>query len=334
MGAELFDTAPTVVADIGGTNARFGLVTGIDAANRRIRIESKRQYSCADFPDFNSVLSRYCESLDEVRPAGACIAIAGPVNGSQVRMTNLDWSVSCSEARRAFNLERFNVINDYTALSYATLFLGDEALSTVCQGSVDPKAPRCIIGPGTGLGVAAIVPCDDHWVVLSGEGGHVTLASTGPYETRLIQHMSASRGMIRAEKVLSGPGIRRLYKAICEVEGYPDAAALPAEITAAARAGSDPAAVKAFEVFCRLLGGLVGDMVLAFGAKGGVYLAGGILPRVEPILKSSDFESCLKDKGVMSPYLEDISVVLITAKDAALLGAAAWAFENMAKEQA
>ena len=315
---------PVIVADIGGTNARFGLVTGFDAASGQVSVEQKRQYLSADFPDFASVFSLYTESLGGFNPRQACIAIAGPVKEDGVRMTNLNWSISSSEACRAFELDRFEVINDYTALVYSTLFLGSVALSNICRGATNPDAPRCVIGPGTGLGVSAIAPSNGHWVTLSGEGGHITLASTGKYENQVIQQIAPDRGMVSAETILSGPGILRLYQAICTIEGYPCQAATPMEITSAALSDSDSAASIAMSMFCRLLGGMVGDMILTFGAEGGAFLAGGILPRIETILKQSEFEQCLKNKGVMSHYLEDINVALITANDAAMVGAAAW----------
>ena len=316
---------PIIVADIGGTNARFGLATDFDAASNHVSIQQKRQYLSADFLDFASVFKRYYDSLGGLNPRHACIAIAGPIKGGRVRMTNLNWSISSSEACKTFGLDHFKVINDYTAMVYSTLYLGSDALSTICQGVINPKAPRCLIGPGTGLGVSAIVPCNGHWVTLSGEGGHITLASTGKYENQVIQQIAPGQGRISAETVLSGPGVLRLYQAICTIEGYPVLAATPEQVTQAALAESDPAASAAFSMFCRLLGGMVGDMVLTFGAEGGAFLAGGILPRIEPLLKQSGFEHCLKNKGVMSHYLDDINVALITANDAALVGAGAWA---------
>jgi glucokinase len=250
--------------------------------------------------------------------------IAGPVKGDRVSMTNLNWNISGHEIREAFGLDRFELINDYTAQIYSTLFLGPDSLSTVCRGKINPHAPRCVVGPGTGLGVAAIAPANGHWAILSGEGGHITLASTGRYENQVIQQIVPEQGRVSAETVLSGPGIHSLYRAICAIEGYPNLADSPAEITGAALSGSDPAATAAFSTFFRLLGGMVGDMILTFGAEGGAFLAGGVLPRVQSLLKTSEFEHCLKDKGEMSHYLEDINVALITADDAALVGAAAW----------
>lgn len=315
---------PVIVADIGGTNTRFGLVTHFDADSGLVSIEHKRQYPSADFPDFASAFRYYYDALDGVNPKSACIAIAGPVKGGQVRMTNLNWSISKAKACKAFGLDYFEVINDYTAMVYSTLYLDTDSLSTICKGTINTEAPRCIVGPGTGLGVAAIVPCGRYWVTLSGEGGHITLASTGKYENQVIQQIAPGQGKVSAETILSGPGILRLYQAICALEGRHGIAKSPAEVTSAAVSGTDPVASSALSMFCRLLGGMVGDMVLAFGAEGGAFLAGGILPRVESLLKDSEFEHCLKNKGVMSHYLDNINVSLITAKDAALVGAAGW----------
>jgi glucokinase len=315
---------PVIVADIGGTNARFGLATGFDAGSEKVLLEQRRQYLSGDFPDFGSVFRCYGDSLGGPKPKQACIAVAGPVKGDQVSMTNLDWNISGPGTREAFELDRFELINDYSAQIYSTFFLGPDSLSPVCRGKIKPHAPRCVVGPGTGLGVAAIVPANGHRAILSGEGGHITLASTGRYENQVIQQLAPEQGRVSAETVLSGPGIHRIYRAICAIEGYPKLADSPADITGAALSGSDPAATAACSTFFRLLGGMVGDMILTFGAEGGAFLAGGILPRIENLLQKSEFERCLKDKGVMSHYLEDISVALITADDAALVGAAAW----------
>jgi glucokinase len=315
---------PVIVADIGGTNARFGLVTGFDAGPGQVSVEQKRQYPSADFLDFASAFECYRDSLAGVNPARACIAIAGPVKGDRVRVTNLGWNISATETRRSLGLDHFELINDFTALMHSTLVLTTDSLSTICKGQVRPDAPRCIVGPGTGLGVAAIAPCNGRWATLSGEGGHINLASTGTYENQVIQQIASGRGRVSAETVLSGPGLVRLYQAVCVIEGQPPVATTPAEITSAALSAPDSAANSALSVFCRLLGGMVGDMILTFGAEGGAYLAGGILPRVESLLRASEFEHCLKDKGVMSHYLDDINVDLITADDAALVGAAVW----------
>lgn len=316
---------PLLVADIGGTNARFGLVVRPGHAGGKFSLENQRQYLCADYPDFDSVLTTYTDSLNGTKPANACIAVAGPVKSDQVSMTNLDWRISGTETARRFGLGRLDIVNDYTALGYATLYLDENSVSTICTGKAIPGAPRCIVGPGTGLGVSGMAPCNAHWVTISGEGGHVSLASVGSYESRILQHISPETGVVSAETVLSGPGIRRLYAAICELDGYEDLAATPEEITAAGLAGADQAASSTFSVFCRLLGGMVGDLVLIYGAEGGVFLAGGILPRIESLLKASDFEECMRSKGVMSHYLDNIEVSLITSGNATLIGAAAWA---------
>jgi len=320
---------PVIVADIGGTNARFGLATAFDAKSGRVTIEQKRQYLSADFAAFDDVFACYRESLGALKPVSACVAIAGPIKGHQVSMTNLNWCISGPEMCRSFGLDHFEAINDYTALVYATLFLDASSLLTICEGVVNPTATRCIVGPGTGLGVSAIAPCNGRWVTLSGEGGHITLASTGSYENQLINYIAPEHGKVSAETVLSGPGIRRLYKAVCAIEGYPESARTPEEITRAALSASDPAATAALAMFCRLLGGMLGDMILAFGAEGGAFLAGGILPRITTILTQSAFEQCLKDKGVMSHYLDDVNVALITADDAALVGATAWSCSGL-----
>lgn len=316
---------PIIVADIGGTNARFAMASRHADSAGSWHLQHRKDYACAEHPDFESALGHYLDTLPCDAPGGLCVGIAGPVENNAVAMTNLDWSVDGNAVMSRFNLERCELINDFTALSCATLQLGEEDLVEICPGSALPSRVRAILGPGTGLGVSTLAPCRAGWVCLPGEGGHATLAPTSPFENSLIQHMSGESGRIPAGEVLSGRGLVRLYRSVCELEDHDARAEAPSDVTAAALDHSDPAAIVTVATFLRLLGGFAGDLALTVGAKGGVFLAGGILPRILPILINSEFEACFRDKGAMSHYVEHIRVSLITSNDAALIGAAIWA---------
>lgn len=311
---------PLIVADIGGTYARFGVATPRAGG---MLIDRKYQLPCADFADFESAFANYREELHVSDVRQACVAVAGPVVEGNVSLTNLDWHISGQEMRQAFGLDRFEVVNDFAAVASAVMQLTRADLSTITPGIRRENAPMAIIGPGTGLGVAAILPIKGEWVVVPSEGGHVSLASTGPLETEIMNRVGGGFE-VSAETLLSGAGILRIYDALCGIHGKVIAFNAPEQITEAAVAGSDELAVTAIEVFCRLLGGFSGNVALTYGATGGVYLAGGILPVIRDFLVESQFVTCMKNKGAMSQYLDSLPVELIMTPNAGLIGAATW----------
>lgn len=311
---------PCIVADIGGTNARFGVAVGDDNG---IRIEEQHQVKCADFPDFESAFSSYRDNVLNTKVHQACVAVAGPVTGQSVLMTNLDWQLSIPDLQRKFGLDVCEIVNDVAAVACAVPQLRDEDLVTVCEGTRSHGSPIAVIGPGTGLGVAALMPRDSVWVVVPSEGGHALISTTGRLESLVIERVGGASA-VTAETLLSGNGILRIYNALCDIEGVERRCLTPEEATQAALRGSDEQAVAAHHMFCRLLGGMVGNIVLIYGALGGVYLSGGILPIMQDLLLASDFEDCLKSRGAMSRYLESLPVALITGADAGLIGAASW----------
>ena len=311
---------PLIVADIGGTYARFGVATADD---KGMSIDRKCQLPCADFADFESAFASYREELHVADVRQACVAVAGPVVSGNASLTNLDWRISGKKVCRDFGLERFEVVNDFAAVACAVPLLAPADLSTVSKGKKQTNAPIAVIGPGTGLGVAALLLIRDEWVVVPSEGGHASLASTGPLEAEIMARIGGGYE-VSAETLLSGAGIVRIYDALCAISGKVIVYHSPEQVTEAAAVGSDELAVSAVNVFCRLLGGLVGNVALTYGAIGGVYLAGGILPTIREFLLQSDFVSCMKNKGAMSNYLECLSVELITTPNAGLIGAASW----------
>ncbi|PCK07746.1 MAG: glucokinase [Alteromonadaceae bacterium] len=313
---------PYIVADIGGTNARFALVTGKEGG--QFVIEHVNILSGAEFATFELIMQAYLDSLEGIKPKAACVAIAGPIDGDTVKMTNLDWVFSKKSVKEQFGFTAFDAINDFAAVAIATSRLGSSDLLTVKQGNADEHANKAILGPGTGLGVAGLMYYKGQWVPVPSEGGHVNLAPATAFEADILKAGMARFAHVSAEVFISGPGLVNLYQCVADVHGISPKALEPKDITSAALDGSDKACLDTLNRFCSFLGAFTGNLVLTYGAKGGAYLAGGILPRFTDFLMTSEFSERFSDKGVMSHYVKDVPASLITYDQIAFLGAAAW----------
>ncbi|MDA0563473.1 glucokinase [Streptomonospora sp. S1-112] len=308
---------PWLVADIGGTNARFGLLEAPGARPARVaRLEG------ADHPDLAAAATAYLTGARAAGPpAAACVAVAGPVTGDRVKLTNSAWDFSVDHTRRRLGMDHLEVVNDFAALAMALPRL--EEGDVVPLGGPPPRAedPKAVLGPGTGLGVAGLVPVPGGgWVPVSGEGGHVDVPAATPRETAVVELLRAERATVTAEDLLSGPGLARLHGALARLRGLPDPRRTAAQICADRR---DPLCAETLEVFCDLLGGFAGNAALTLGATGGVYLGGGILPRITALVRASGLRRRFEEKPPMTDYLKGIATCLIVAPDPALLGAAA-----------
>jgi len=312
---------PYVVADIGGTNARFALVTG--KQDQRYQIERVSILSGAEFPSFEGALSHYLQGIGS-KPKSACIAIAGPTDSDQIRMTNLPWSFSRAAVREQFQLEAFEVLNDFGALAIATIRLQDEHLQNVKSGLRDPRANKAILGAGTGLGVAGLGFSPAGWYPIQSEGGHVNIAPANAFECEIVKAAMQQHSYVSMEVFLSGPGLVNLYRAVCAVKGVEANELEPRDISARALDNSDSFCRDALELFCAFFGSLSGNLALTYGAKGGVYIAGGIVPRFIDFFRASHFVERFSDKGVMSRYVKDIPVDVVVYEHTAFVGAAAW----------
>lgn len=319
---------PNLVADIGGTNARFALVEPTD--DGRLRFDQIRILNAREYATFEAALQAYLDGLNGIRPRAMCVAIAGPVLGDEVRMTNLSWNFSCGDIAKAFGVDHFLAINDFAAVAAACAKLEPEHLVTIKPGTANPSANRAVFGPGTGLGVANLVHYRGRWLANPSEGGHVNLAPTNAFEADVIKAAMATHGHVSAETIISGPGFVNLYQAICQVRGARPEQLKPADITARALAGGDPLCVETMDTFCALAGSFAGNLALTYGAQGGVYIAGGVLPRFAEYLKASAFAERFRDKGIMSHYVESIPVHLIVHTETAFLGAAATLEQHLA----
>ncbi len=313
------DHFPRLLGDIGGTNARLAWQDSRQAA-----LSDIATYPCADYESLLHAMQHYLKSHAKPTPRWCAIGIANPIVGDHVQMTNHDWSFSISSVQQALGLERFLVINDFTALALSLPALPWSDLLKVGGGDPAPDAPLALLGPGTGLGVSGLLPANrlHASVPLNGEGGHVTLAGTNEVEDAVIQRLRRRFGHASAERVLSGPGLHNLYEALCEVAGVPAQPRTAAEITAAAQAGRDAQCVQAEALFFSFLGTMAGNLALSLGARGGVYIGGGIVPRLGARILASSFRERFESKGRFRAYLASIPVFVVNADvSPALIGA-------------
>lgn len=309
---------PRLIADIGGTNARFALLDGLDRHDEEV-------LACADYPDLVSAAEEYLQRVGAKvsgRPLEAAIAIAGPVTGDIIRMTNHAWQFSAAHTRQQLQLRRLIVLNDFTALAMAVRHLKPGDLDQIGGGKAQPNAPIAVIGPGTGLGVSGLIPNGDHWVPLQGEGGHVTLSVTNERELAVLQQLQQRFSHVSAERVISGPGLVTLYDALCGVEGVIPDVLTPPEITRRAQEGTCRLCLETVSMFCALLGTMAGNLVLTLGALGGAYIGGGIAPELGPMFTSSRFRDRFEDKGRFTDYVSRVPTFVIRAELPALLGLA------------
>jgi len=309
-----------LVGDVGGTNARFAL------AVRRgdwLRIERFEVLAGEAYPTFGQALRHY---LDEtgVRAEAACIAVAGPVRGGRVHLTNRDWVIDEAVIREAFGISRVELINDFVAMARSVPELEPEAFELIFDGEPVPEAPVIVAGPGTGFGVSTLVPAKDgSWNVLAGEGGHIAYAPRTELERQLSAILTRDHGYVSNELVASGSGLDEVHAAFCEIYGTAPATLTPAEMRVRADAGE--AMYRALiEVRALAVMGAVGDLVLANGALGGVVLAGGVSERIADFLKTPEARERFVSRGPMSDYLKRCPVRLLHEPAAPLIGAAAY----------
>jgi glucokinase len=312
---------PRLLGDIGGTNARFAWQDGDGAPLRDIvSLPTAGHATLAD------AISAYLKRIGRGAPPWCAIGIANPITGDHVQMTNCHWAFSISALQRELGFERCVVINDFTALALALPDMAPADLRQLGGGAPAPGAPLALIGPGTGLGVSGLVPSEmpGRWVPLQGEGGHVTLAASNAREAAVLQVLRDEFGHASAERAVSGQGLEALYVAVCRLDSTNDFRPLSAaEVSQRALDQSDVQCVEALALFCSFLGNVAGNLALTLGARGGVYIGGGIVPRLGEAFTRSRFRERFEDKGRFRAYLEAIPVYVITAAvSPALLGAA------------
>jgi len=307
-----------LVGDVGATNARFGLVSRDGA------ILNWRTYPCANYPTIDDALAEYLRDRGGFpMPRQAAIAIASAITGDRVAMTNHPWSFSISALREHFGWERLEVLNDFTAQALALPRLGPADRISVGGGAAVPGTPLAVLGPGSGLGVSGLVPNGPRWLALTGEGGHATMTAADDRESAVLGHLRHRLDHVSAERVLSGPGLVNLYNTLTVIDGVPSKGYTAAQITDLGMRGEDKVCAEATAMFCAMLGTVAGNLALTLGARGGVFIAGGIVPRLGQYFVDSPFRERFAAKGRFESYLAAIPTYVVTHPLAAFLGCAA-----------
>jgi glucokinase len=316
-----FVLVPSLLADVGATNARFALV-GARGSFQRIRV-----LACEDYPSIHQAIAAYLDDelrlTDLQRVEAAALAVAGPVTGDEVALTNHPWSFSIKQLRRHLAIDRLVVVNDFTAVAVAIPYLKPSERSQIGGGKALADAPIGVLGPGSGLGISGLVPMAGEWLALSGEGGHVTMAPVTTRESAVLDRMRVRFDHVSAERVLSGPGLINLYNTLAEIDGIPASSYTSAQITDLGIGERDPHCREAVDMFCAMLGTIAGNLALTLGARGGIYVAGGIVPKLGAVFAKSSFRKRFEDKGRLRPYLARIPTDVITQPFPAFVGLAA-----------
>jgi len=303
-----------ILADVGGTNVRFAVLTG----NALGAIE---HMAVSDHERFIDALATFMSRQTE-RAAirRAIVAVAGVVEAERCALTNNPWVVDAAELRGRFGFTGIHIVNDFEAIAWALPHLTRNDLRTIGGQAPVAQAPMVVLGPGTGLGVAAYVPRKTSGFVLRSEGGHSTVPSGSLREDAIIENLRQRFGHVSVERVLSGHGLENLYRAVASIDALTAPERTAAEITQAAVDGSCAASRAALDIFCAMLGEVAGNFALGFGAQGGVFIAGGIISHLCDYLPGTQFRSRFEAKGRMSRYVEVVPVYLILRDDPAFIG--------------
>ena len=324
---------PWLLADIGGTNARFGWL-----ADGQSRAQHVATLAAADHAGPAAAARAYLDQLAGqlgaayVPPRAAAFAVATAVSGDHISFTNSGWALSRQDTQRALALDELRLLNDFEALALSLPHLAPGQVLAIQRSTVSaaggdtapsPSGALAVIGPGTGLGVAGLVPAASAWVAVPGEGGHASLAAGDDFEWAVLSAVRRQYSHVSAERLLSGIGLPVLHAAVAEVMGHPVAQLLSAEqIVERALACQDATCERSIDTFCALLGSFAGNVALTLGARGGVFIGGGIVPRLGARFTASRFRERFEAKGRFQAYLQAVPTWLITDTLAALTGAA------------
>ncbi|MBC00026.1 MAG: glucokinase [Rhodobacteraceae bacterium] len=310
---------PVLVADIGGTNARFALVAAPDAPTG-----AAARVPTADHPGFFEAARAALPLEGATRPRSAVLAVAGPVTGERIPLTNADWVIEPRRLMAELDLDRVLVLNDFEAQALALPGLDGDHLQQIGPGTRIAQAPQVVLGPGTGLGAAAMIHAAGRWVPVPGEGGHVEIGPVSADDYRVWPHIERIGGRIGAEQIISGSGLLRLARAVCAAEHATRGFEKPADVTRAADAG-DEIANLTLAIFTRALGRVAGDFALMFLARGGVFLGGGIPEHIDRHLVDGGFRAAFQAKAPHDALMATIPTFLVRHDAPALEGLAGFA---------
>lgn len=311
---------PVLIGDIGGTNARFAILVDANAEPKEFPTVQTASFATIDEAIQTAILDKTA-----IRPLSAVLAVAGPVDGDEIELTNCNWVVKPRQMFETLGLQDVTVLNDFEAQALAVVALGPEHMERIGGGEGEQAASRVVLGPGTGLGVAGLVHARHIWIPVPGEGGHVDMGPRSARDFAVFPHIERIEGRISGEQMLCGRGLVNLYRAVAAADGKPATFTTPAEITSAALAQADAVAQEALDIFVTCLGRLAGDLALIFMSRGGVFLTGGIAQKIVPALKSGLFRAAFEDKAPHNALLRAMPVYVITHPLAAVAGLAAFA---------
>ncbi|MGA7803516.1 glucokinase [Bradyrhizobium sp.] len=313
-----------LLADIGGTNARFALMDGGE-------IGPVEHLRVADFPASTDAITAFLGShAAGGPPVTGVLGVAGPVQNNRCVFTNSPWVIDGAELEQAFGLRAVHVLNDFEALAWSLPALQPSDLFALGKQRPVAGAPMLVVGPGTGFGASCFIPRAIAPFAVVTEGGHATLPAISEREEQVIHHLRKRFGHVSIERVLTGSGLENLYSALAALDGVTVPARDPAGITEAALDGSCAVSRAALDMFCAVLGSVAGNLALTFCAQGGVYIAGGIVPRFADRLAQSGFLTRFESKGRYDAYLRAIPIHIITRQDASFLGVKAFFERNVA----
>ncbi|MEM7281482.1 MAG: glucokinase [Pseudomonadota bacterium] len=317
------DSSQMLVADVGGTHTRCGICLSDAPPDQVVTFKN------ADFVNLADCIGQYL-SNNGFSPTQAGIGVAGPVLGDEISFSNSSWHFSCTELQRDLDLDRLEVINDFTALAYALPNLPGSELIQVGEGREKDQGAKGVLGPGTGLGVSGLIQCEFGWTAITGEGGHVDLAATTAEEAEVVKVLIQKHGHCSAERVLSGEGLVNLYRTREEILGRQPSPIKPSQITSGALDNKSEF-IEVMNLFFAFLGSAAGNLALTLGAHGGVYVGGGIVPRCIDLIEDSPFRKKFEAKGRFRDYLRNIPTYVITSETPALAGLQAYLNQSQGK---
>lgn len=311
---------PVLMGDIGGTNARFSIQADAHSAAKTFP-----SMHAADYATIDDAIRQGVLEASTVKPRSAILAVAGPINGDEIPLTNSDWVVRPKTMISDLGMEDVLIINDFEAQALAISNMSDDGRELIGSARDGLIASRAVLGPGTGLGVAGLIHAQHTWIPAPGEGGHIDIGPRSKRDLQIWPHLIAIEGRISAEQIICGRGLQNIYQALCHVEGVEPTLKEPADITVAGLAGTDRLADETLTLFVTYLGRLAGDIALLFMARGGVYLSGGISQKIIPALKKPEFRAAFEDKAPHSAMMRSIPTYVVTHPLAALEGLSSYA---------
>lgn len=306
-----------LLADIGGTNVRFALL-----APGSSEPEREQTLLCADYRGLEQATRHYLSQVGVASVSEAAIDVATAITGDLIKLTNSPWAFSIEQTRQQLGLARLLVLNDFTALALSLPTLKRDELRQVGRGTPVPAAAIGLIGAGTGLGVSGLVPGETRWIPIEGEGGHVAFSPMSEREDAVLAVLRERFGHVSAERLASGPGLVNIYEALCRIDRVSPRVLEPTDVTQDGIAESDPQCTEALAMFCAVLGTTAANLVATLGARGGLYIGGGIVPKLGDYFAHSPFRARFEHKGRFSYYTAAVPTYVILAENPALRGLA------------